>query len=52
MLLRWNRWRRSLRLVLILLVISLPMAALATPSALPGMAQAAAAQPAPIDPAA
>ncbi|NEL41975.1 MAG: flagellar biosynthetic protein FliP, partial [Xanthomonas perforans] len=40
MLSRWNRWGRSLRLVLILLVMSCPLLAAATPAALPAMAQA------------
>ncbi|WP_434027904.1 flagellar type III secretion system pore protein FliP [[Pseudomonas] boreopolis] len=53
MLLRWNRWRRSLRLVLILLATMLAPAAMAAPAAVPAMAQAAAAaaQPASIEPA-
>ncbi|WP_321823703.1 flagellar type III secretion system pore protein FliP [Xanthomonas citri] len=42
MLSRWNRWGRSVRLVLILLVMSCPLLAAASPAALPAMAQAAA----------
>ncbi|MFB0396755.1 flagellar biosynthetic protein FliP, partial [Xanthomonas euvesicatoria] len=35
MLSRWNRWGRSVRLVLILLVMSGPLLAAASPAALP-----------------
>lgn len=48
---RWNRWGRSVRLVLILLVMSCPLLAWATPAALPAMAQAAAPAAAPAAPA-
>ncbi|MGD4690537.1 flagellar biosynthetic protein FliP, partial [Xanthomonas citri pv. citri] len=42
MLSRGHRWGRSVRLVLILLVLSCPLLAAASPAALPAMAQAAA----------